>query len=239
MSKVLGMGMIYDKFKVMYNVIDSMIRAIDDPNHRCITAENLTLEDCKLYYQLTNHELVEDIDQIDFTYMYQYNNEIYRFYGSRHIDNQYRHFDYYHRSTTGKDILFHTFIFDTNYITNYDGNVDTDKQNAAFIKLLFWMLKQCKLDSVESCIYYGFEKYCVFRTISVLSYNGNYLSLIKDLQKYNLGLYALGYNVNDTNIDNIVNEYETYDKFFNVDSRIENDFTVGGAFWNPFSRFHK
>lgn len=237
MSKVLGMGMIYDKFRVMYNVIDSMIRAIDDPNHRYITAENLTLEDCKLYYRLIKHELVEDIDQIDFTYMYQYNNEIYRFYGSRYIDNQHKHIDYYHRSTTGKDILFHTFIFDTNYITNYDGNVDTDKQNIAFIKLLLWMLKQCKSDSVESYMYHGFDNYCVLRTISILSYNGNYLSLIKDLQKYNLGYNALGYNVKDTNIDSIINDYETYDKFFNVDSRIENDFTVGDAFWNPWDPF--
>lgn len=228
MSKVLGMGMIYDKFRVMHNVIDSMIRAIDDPlNHRCIKTENLTLEDCKLYYQMTRRELVEDVEQIDFTYMYTYNGEIYRFYGSHHIKyNQC--VNYYHRSTNGKDILFHTFIFNTIF-TNYDGNLDTDKQNAAFIRLLLWMLEQCK-SSDESSIYYGFENYCVLRTISMLSYNGNYLNLIKDLQKYNLGRNGLGYCVNDDNVDNIINEYETYDKFFNVDSRIENDFTVADTF---------
>lgn len=226
MSKVLGMGMINDKFKVMHNVIDSMIRAIDDPNHRCIRTENLTLEDCKLYYRWTNRELVEDIDQIDFTHMYTYNGEIYRFYGSQHISNQ--HIDYYHRSANGKDILFHTFIFDTDCIVNYDGNVDTDKQNAAFIKLLLWMLGECKSD--EPTMYHGFENYCVLRAIAVLSYNCNYLNLIKDLQKYSLGSIGLGYNVNAENIDNIINEYETYDKFFNADSRIENDFTVADTF---------
>jgi hypothetical protein len=90
------------------------------------------------------------------------------------------------------------------------------------------MLDQCKSD--ESSIYYGFENYCVLRTIAMLSYNGNYLNLIKDLQKYNLGRNGLGYGVNADNIDNIINEYETYDKFFNVDSHIENDFTVADTF---------
>lgn len=228
MSKVLGMGMIYDKFRVMHNVIDSVIRAIDDPNHRCIKAENLTLEDCQLYYQMTKRELVEDVEQIDFTYMYTYNGEIFRFYGSHHIDYN-QHIDYYHRSTNGKDILFHTFIFDTYYIINYDGK-DTDKQNVAFIRLLLWMLGQCKSNADESSMYRGFENYCVLRTISELSYNGSYLSMIKDLRKYNLGRSVLGYNVNGTSIDNIINEYETYDKFFNVDALAENDFTVADAF---------
>ena len=39
------------------------------------------------------------------------------------------------------------------------------------------------------------------------------------------------------NIDNIINEYETYDKFFNVDALAENDFTVGDAFWNPWDPY--